>query len=115
MTLEYKLKEWLLHSKDKLSYLSPAEELNTYQALFQHFKCLVYEGHNTISVSSNSSLFSGGNQPEWYNVANWSNLDQEFKNQVIIDYFTSGCHAYSKKALNLLPDDIKNYILAHSL
>lgn len=121
MILEYKIKEWLetirdsLYKNESFSYDVSLEELNAYKALCEHFKCLLEENYHLISVSSETSLFRGGKQPEWYNVANWKNLDQKFKNQVLVNYFISDCHPYAKKSLNLLPDDIKNYILAHSL
>ncbi len=118
MTLEYKLKEWLLQSKISTEKYS-LEELNTYQTLLQHFKFLLEEGDNIVSVVALGDelrmldSFQKSHLKWNGDVANWIGLDQEDKHKLIVDYFTSGCHAY--RALNLLPDDIKNYILAHSL
>lgn len=126
MQLEYRFKEWICSIRDEIYKDAISahqqiclEELTTYQTLLQHFKFLLEEGDNLISVVALDDKlkmldsFHEKSHPKWNNVANWTGLDQEDKHKIILDYFTSGCHAY--RALNILPDDIKNYILAHSL
>jgi hypothetical protein len=114
---ESKFKEWLEPTRDKLYKglldNAPLNELNAYKGLVRYFKFLLEEdkyAHLSCGRIPNSRELQ------------WSTLSQKLRNQFIVDFFTGKTdllldwnEPYGKTLLPLLPEDIKNYILAHSL
>ncbi len=102
LEFESKFNEWLEPTRDKLYNglldNSPLDELNAYKGLCRYFTFLCGQ-----------SKYAGKDRYIW------STLDQKSKNKVIVEFFTDKSAPYGKTLLPLLPEDIKNYILAHSL
>ena len=104
LEFESKFNEWLEPTRDKLYKglldNSPLNELNAYKALCRYFAFLIGES-KYVNAAGQRSV--------------WSTLDQKSKNKVIVEFFTDNTAHYGKTLLPLLPEDIKNYILALSL